>query len=137
VDKLLRARWKDALDRFSTASAGEMEDKHVGEVAGSTVRGYMLKDVREFISVLHGSDLGIFVSKSGFTKPAEDLARSDQRKIRLFDLEKVFDLWVEHYPLIADEHRRLLRLRPVWFLARETEARTVVAWRATRLAINH
>lgn len=77
--------------------------------------------VREFMSVLHGSDLGIFVSVAGFTKPAEDLARQDQRKIRLFDLERVFDLWVEHYERVAEPHRRLLPLRPVWFLAPRRE----------------
>src|SRR5580704_5555983 len=80
-----------------------------------------VKDVREFMSVLHGSDLGIFFSVSGFTRPAEDLARSDQRKIRLFDMEKVFDLWVEHYGRVSETHRRLLPLRPVWFLAPSRE----------------
>ena len=80
-----------------------------------------VKDVREFISVLHGQDLGIFVSMSGFTKPAEDLARVEQRKIRLFDLERVFDLWVEHYERIEERAKRLLPLRPIYFLARANE----------------
>jgi restriction system protein len=80
-----------------------------------------VKDVREFMSVLHGLDLGIFVSVAGFTKPAEDLARQDQRKIRLFDLARVFNLWVEHYARVSEERRRLLPLRPVWFLAPDRE----------------
>jgi restriction system protein len=76
-----------------------------------------VKDLREFISVLHGSDVGIFVSMSGFTKPAEDLSRSDQRKVRLLDIERVFDLWVEHYARIEESAKRLLPLRPIYFLA--------------------
>jgi restriction system protein len=80
-----------------------------------------VKDVREFMSVLHGADVGIFISVTGFTKPAEDLARVDQRKIRLFDLDKMFGLWVEHYNRLSETHRRLLPLRPVWFLAPSRE----------------
>ncbi|MBI4701066.1 MAG: Mrr restriction system protein [Deltaproteobacteria bacterium] len=76
-----------------------------------------VKDVREFLAQLHGSDVGIFVALAGFTKPAEDLARAEQRKIRLLDLTRLFDLWVEHYAKVPEEHRRLLPLRPVWFLA--------------------
>jgi restriction system protein len=45
------------------------------------------------------------------------LARLDQRKIRLFDLEKVFDLWVEHYQRVDEPKKLLLPLRPVQFLA--------------------
>ncbi len=76
-----------------------------------------VKDVREFLSLLHGSDVGICVSIAGFTKPAEDLARQEQRKIRLVDLERMFDLWTEHYPKIDDAAQQLLPLRPIWFLA--------------------
>ncbi|MDQ2643465.1 MAG: Mrr restriction system protein [Myxococcota bacterium] len=79
-----------------------------------------VKDLREFISVLHDSDVGIFVSMSGFTKPAEDLSRAERRKVRLFDIEKVFDLWVEHYPRIDESSKRLLPLRPIYFLAPST-----------------
>jgi restriction system protein len=38
-----------------------------------------------------------------------------------FDLERLFELWVEHYPRIAETSRRLLPLRPIWFLAPERE----------------
>ena len=31
------------------------------------------------------------------------------------------DLWVEHYDRVAETHRRLLPLRPVWFLAPNRE----------------
>ena len=75
------------------------------------------KDLREFVSRLHHGDVGIFFSVSGFTKEAEKETRQDNRRIRLMDLERFFDLWVEHYDKIPEESRRLLLIKPVWFLA--------------------
>ena len=76
-----------------------------------------VKDLREFMSRLHQNDVGIFISVSGFTSEAERECRSDQRKIRLIDLEKFFELWTEHYRNIHDSERKFLPIRPVWFLA--------------------
>lgn len=76
-----------------------------------------VKDLREFVSRLHTGEVGLFFSVSGFTKEAEKETRHDNRKIRLIDLEKFFDLWVEHYKQIPEESRKLLPIRPVWFLA--------------------
>lgn len=76
-----------------------------------------VSDLREFISRLHEGDVGIFLSVSGFTKDAERETRQDYRRVRLLDLEKFFDLWVEHYAKIPEESRKLLPVRPVWFLA--------------------
>jgi restriction system protein len=43
-------------------------------------------------------DVGIFVATSGFTKDAEDFARSqEKRKITLIDLERLVDLWIQFY----------------------------------------
>jgi restriction system protein len=35
----------------------------------------------------------------------------------LLDLKRLFDLWTEHYPRIPEQQRRLLPLRPVYYLA--------------------
>ena len=35
----------------------------------------------------------------------------------LMDLTRLFDLWVEHYDRIPEQQRRLLSLRPVYYLA--------------------
>jgi len=37
----------------------------------------------------------------------------------LVDLKSLFDLWVEHYDDILDEYRRLLSLKPIYFLVPE------------------
>ena len=75
-----------------------------------------VKDLREFLSRIHLGEVGIFISVTGFTSDAERECRSDQRKIRLIDLEKLFDLWVEHYSKIPEPSRKLLPIKPIWFL---------------------
>lgn len=74
--------------------------------------------IRGFLAVLGDTDVGIFVSTGGFTKDAEIEARGqERRRIMLLDLKKFFDLWVEHYENIPEKQRRLLPLRPVYYLA--------------------
>jgi restriction system protein len=63
----------------------------------------------------------LFVTTAGFTKDAEEEARTqEKRKVTLVNLEKLFDLWVECYGRLDDEARRRLPLRPIYFLAPET-----------------
>lgn len=74
--------------------------------------------IRSFVAVLADEDVGIFVTTGGFTRDAEDEARTHQtRKIMLIDMKKFFDLWVEHYDRIPEEYRRLMPLKPVYFIA--------------------
>lgn len=74
--------------------------------------------VRGFIAVLGDSDVGLFVCTGGFTRDAEDEARrQEKRRIMLLDLKRLFDLWTEHYDRIPEAQRRLLPLRPVYYLA--------------------
>lgn len=75
-------------------------------------------EVRSFLAVLGDEDVGIFVATGGFTTDAEGEARSqERRRIILLDATRLFDLWVEHYDQIPEEHQRLLPLRSVYFLA--------------------
>lgn len=74
--------------------------------------------VRSFLAVLGSHDVGLYISAGGFTSDAEREVRSQEnRRITLIDLEKLFDLWVEHYGQIDDADKNLLPLRPVHFLA--------------------
>lgn len=76
--------------------------------------------LRSFMAVLGDDDVGLFVSTGGFTKDAQEEARTqEKRKVTLIDLEKLFDLWIEHYQRLSDDARRRLPLRPIWFLAPE------------------
>ncbi len=76
--------------------------------------------VRAFMALLADSDVGIYVCTGGFTRDAQEEARRQERKrIMLLDLKRLFDLWTEHYEQIPEAQRRLLPLRPVYYLARD------------------
>jgi len=75
-------------------------------------------DLRSFMSLVGEHDVGIFVSTGGFTPDAESEARTKEtRKLTLLDLEKLVDLWVKNYDKIEESDKRLLPLRPVYYLA--------------------
>ena len=70
------------------------------------------------MSVLGPDDVGLYVSAGGFTREATDEARmQESRKITLINLEKFFDLWIEHYDELSEDARRKLPLKPIYFLA--------------------
>ncbi|MBS0149851.1 MAG: Mrr restriction system protein [Nitrospira sp.] len=77
-----------------------------------------VEGLRSFMAVLGDQDVGLFVAAGGFTREAENEARTqEKRKITLLGLEQLFDLWLEHYPKIEEADRQLLPLKPVYFLA--------------------
>jgi len=74
--------------------------------------------LRSFMAVLGDQDVGLFVCTGGFTSDAEEEARTqEKRKVTLLGLEQLFDLWVQHYAKLAEEDKKLLPLRPVYYLA--------------------
>lgn len=74
--------------------------------------------LRSFMALLGDDDVGLFVCTGGFTKDAETEARTqEKRRVTLIGLEKLFDLWVEHYGKLTDLARRRLPLRPIQFLS--------------------
>jgi restriction system protein len=73
--------------------------------------------VRSLLALLGEGDVGLFISTAGFTRDAEEeTRRQEKRRIMLVDLKRLFDLWVEHYDEISEVQRRLLPIRPVYFL---------------------
>lgn len=73
--------------------------------------------VRAFMALLGSQDVGLFISSGGFTKDAEFEVRSQEnRRLTLINLDRLFELWVEHYPRILEVDRQQLPLRPVYFL---------------------
>jgi restriction system protein len=76
--------------------------------------------LRSFMALLGTDDVGIFVNAGGFTRDAEDEARTQpSRRVTLVDLERLVDLWTEHYHKIDDKDKRRLPLVPIYFLAPE------------------
>lgn len=74
--------------------------------------------LRSFMALLGDDDVGLFVCTGGFTKDAESEARTqEKRRVTLIGLERLFDLWVEHYKALSDAAQARLPLRPIYFLA--------------------
>jgi restriction system protein len=74
--------------------------------------------LRSFMALLSDQDVGIYVCAGGFTSAAESEARTqERRRLTLLDLEKLFDLWVQHYGKLSEADKELLPLRPVYYLA--------------------
>jgi restriction system protein len=71
--------------------------------------------LRSFMAVPNDKDVGIFVASGGFTRDAEPEAMMpESRRITLIDLERLVELWIEHYRQIPDTQRQLLPLRPIY-----------------------
>jgi restriction system protein len=74
--------------------------------------------VNSFVGTLGNQDVGIFVSAGGFTAEAEREARSqEQRRVTLIDLDRLVELWIEHFAQLNDADRQRLPLKPIYFLA--------------------
>jgi restriction system protein len=77
-------------------------------------------DLRSFMALLAEDDVGIFVSTGGFTKDAEDEARTQPtRKVTLLNLERLYELWVEHYEKLDQDAKDIFPLKPIYFLSPE------------------
>lgn len=77
--------------------------------------------LRSFMALLGDNDVGLFVSTGGFTRDAENEARTQQsRQVTLVNLQRLFELWVEHMDELDEEARDLLPLKPIYFLAPES-----------------
>jgi len=73
--------------------------------------------VRSFLALINVDDAGLFVATGGFTREAEDLARTQEtRKLNLLDLERLVELWVEFYPKLDDIARARLPITPIYFI---------------------
>lgn len=74
--------------------------------------------LRSFMALLGDNDVGIFVCTGGFTKDSQEEARTQQsRQVTLIDLERLFELWVEHMGKLDEEARDLFPLKPIYFLS--------------------
>lgn len=75
------------------------------------------ESIRSFLSLVNDNDAGIFVNLGGFTSEAERTARDqERRKLTLIDGQRLLALWVEHYRKLKDAPRRLLPVKPIYFL---------------------
>ncbi|MDH5328163.1 MAG: Mrr restriction system protein [Gammaproteobacteria bacterium] len=77
-----------------------------------------VEEMRAFLALINNDDVGIFVTTGGFTKEAENIARSQEtRKITLIDKQRLIDLWIEYNDNLEKDKRNLLPLKPIYFIA--------------------
>ena len=77
-----------------------------------------IKEVRELEAVLRKEgDIGLFVSRTGFTADAEREIRSSTKHIETMDLDRLVSLWQQHYEKLSETGKALLPLVKVYFLA--------------------
>lgn len=75
------------------------------------------EELRSFLALVNDDDVGLFVTTGGFTKDAEELARAqERRKITLINRRRLVDLWIEYNDRIDRDKRRLLPLKPIYFI---------------------
>lgn len=74
-----------------------------------------------FIAVVNDDEVGIYVATGGFTKDADEFARSQaRRRVTLIDSERLVELWVQFYGKLSDQARQRLPLTPIHFLTPQT-----------------
>lgn len=74
--------------------------------------------LRAFLGVLAPDEAGIFVNTGGFTADAKELARHERlRRATLVDMERLVELWTEHYQRLDEGARRRMPLKQISFLA--------------------
>jgi len=66
-------------------------------------------------------DIGLFVSRTGFTADAEREIRSSTKHVETMDLDRLVDLWQQHYERVSETGKILLPLVKVHFLAPREE----------------
>lgn len=97
---------------------GTQRPRIIVQVKHKASQAVSSKDLREFLSVLGADRVGIFVSSSGFTRDADEAARTQENKmVTLIDLGKFVDLWVKNFKTLSSEAQKRFPLEPVYFLA--------------------
>ncbi len=77
--------------------------------------------LRAFMELIGEDDVGLYVSAGGFTKDAEEYARTHRsRRITLIDLDRLVELWIKSYENLEDRARQRLPLTPIYFLSPKT-----------------
>lgn len=74
------------------------------------------EELRSFLSLIEPHDVGVYFSLGGFSSKAEELARTNSRRITLIDGDSLIELWIKHYEDLTEDARDHLRLKPIYFL---------------------
>jgi restriction system protein len=77
-----------------------------------------VKEVRELEGLLRKEgDIGLIVSSGGFTSEVDREIRASSKHIETMDLDRLIDLWQQHYDKVREGGKALLPLVKLHFLA--------------------
>ena len=77
-----------------------------------------VKEVRELEGLLRRTgDIGLIVSSGGFSNEVEREIRASTKHIELMDLDRLIELWQQHYDKVREPGKVLLPLVQLFFLA--------------------
>jgi len=78
-----------------------------------------MEGLNNFLSTLGANDFGLLVSSGGFTRDVRDeIEHETFQKLTIWDLEKLFDLWIRYYDHLSQEARNRLPLKAINFIYR-------------------
>ena len=66
--------------------------------------------IQKLVGTIHDGEIGICVTTSSFTKDAKKLARNNSNHLLLIDIDRLVELWIEYYPHMTEEDKRLVPL---------------------------
>lgn len=73
--------------------------------------------VRNLLGVLaKDGEVGIVITSGTFTNDAKREARNSHTPLRLIDIDEFISLWLEYYPVMQEEDKRLLPVVPIYFV---------------------
>jgi restriction system protein len=79
---------------------------------------FTAKEVRELEGLLRrAGDIGLIVSSAGFTAEVEREIRASTKHIETMDLDRLIELWQQHYDKLGEAGKPLLPLVQLFFLA--------------------
>lgn len=74
------------------------------------------QEVRELCGVLKSDDVGVFISTGGFSMDSEKETKIRNIHIELIDIDKFIDLWIEFFPNMKIEDKKLMMIKPIYIL---------------------
>ena len=84
---------------------------------------FTAKEVRELEGLLRrDGDIGLIVSSAGFTTEVEREIRASTKHIETMDLDRLIELWQQHYDKLREAAKALLPLVQLFFLAPTEES---------------
>lgn len=96
---------------------GTKQPRMIVQVKHKPTSSVPSEDIQKLAGTMkRDSDVGIFVTSGVFSPLAKNEARTSNKHIELIDFNKLIELWTEYYNQIEDKYRKMLPLRPIYFL---------------------